>query len=145
MNIGLGASRRTILLIDADAHGRAALRKALEAAGFSVGEAASGAEGERTARRIRPDAILAELMLDEDGHGPTLPERLKDAGHDAPCYIISAAAQALVGGVSLHDLGVAGVFLKPANPAVVISTLRARLGAPGAANRGAVDQAAAGA
>jgi DNA-binding response OmpR family regulator len=134
MNIGLGPARRTILLIDADAHGRAVLRKALEAARFSVGEAATGAEGERTARRIRPDAILAELLLDADGHGPTLPERLKADGHDAPFFIISAAANALIGTVSLHDLGVAGVFLKPVNAAVVIRALQARLGDMAAAD-----------
>ena len=42
MNIGLGARRKTILLIDADPHARAILRNALEAADFSVGEAANG-------------------------------------------------------------------------------------------------------
>jgi DNA-binding response OmpR family regulator len=130
MNIGLGAARRTILLIDADAHGRAALRKALEAARFSVGEAATGAEGERTVRRIRPDAIIAEMMLEGDGHGPTLPERLMAGGCPAPFFIISAAADALVGAVSLHHLGVAGVFLKPVDAGVVIRALQARLGVP---------------
>ncbi len=133
MNIGLHARRRTILLIDADAHARAGLRLALEAANFSVGEACSGAEGERTARRIRPDAILAELTHDDDGHGPTLPERLAAFAADTPCYIISAAADALVGTVGLHEIGVAGVFLKPADANLVIRVLQTRLGErPGA-------------
>jgi DNA-binding response OmpR family regulator len=130
MNIGLGAARRTILLVDGDAHARATLRQALEAARFSVGEAATGAEGERTARRIRPDAILAELLLEADGHGPTLPERLKADGLAIPCWIVSTAADALVGAVSLHELGVSGVFLKPVDAAVVIRALRTRLGVP---------------
>ena len=64
MNIGLCDKRRTILLVDADAHARAVLRNALEAAGFSVGEAANHREGERTALRVRPDAVLVDLMLD---------------------------------------------------------------------------------
>ena len=128
MNIGLGDRRRTILLIDSDAHARAALRKALEVASFSVGEAASGAEGERTALRIRPDAILADLIHDDDGPGPMLPERLKAECGEIPCYIVSTAADALVGSVGLHELGVAGVFLKPVDAAVVIRTLRTRLG-----------------
>ncbi len=128
MNIGLGDRRRTILLIDADAHARAALRKALEAARFSVGEAATGEAGERTARRIRPHAILAELLLDADGHGPSLPERLKADCGEIPFYIVSTAAHALVGSVGLHELGVAGVFLKPVDAAVVIQTLKTRLG-----------------
>ena len=63
MTIGLFDRRRTILLVDADPHARAALRVALEAADFSVGEAANDREGERTALRIKPDAIIAELIF----------------------------------------------------------------------------------
>jgi DNA-binding response OmpR family regulator len=129
VNIGLGDRRRTILLIDADAHARAALRNPLEAAGFSVGEAASDAEGERTARRIKPDAIVAELIHDHDASGMTLPERLLATGGEIPCYILSTAGDALFGSVGLHELGVAGVFLKPVDTAVVVRTLQTRLGA----------------
>ena len=128
MNIGLGDRRRTILLVDADAHARAALRLALEAAGFSVGEAATDGEGERTALRIRPDAVLADLMLDAGDGGPTLAERLRAAGAGIPCYLVSGAADALTGSVGLHEIGVSGVFLKPVDAAIVVQTLRTRLG-----------------
>ena len=110
MNIGLGDKRRTVLLIDSDPHARAALRIALEGAGFSVGEAANEQEGERTALRVKPDAILAELMM--DAHG-TLSERLRATGSTIPCYIVSTASEALMGSVGLHELGIEGVFLKP--------------------------------
>ena len=128
MNIGLGDRRRTILLIDADAHARATLRKALEAADFSVGEAANSREGERTALRIKPDAILAELMTDPDDAGMTISERLKASGSTIPCYIVSTAGDALMGSVGLHEIGISGVFLKPVEPAIVIQTLKTRLG-----------------
>jgi DNA-binding response OmpR family regulator len=128
MNIGLGNKRRMILLIDSDAHARAALRKALEAADFSVGEAANNREGERTALRITPDAILAELMTDPLDHGMPISERLKTAGSTVPCYIVSTAGDALMGAVGLHEIGVSGVFLKPVEPDVVIRTLKTRLG-----------------
>ena len=128
MNIGLGDRRRTILLIDADAHARAILRKALEAAGFSVGEAANNREGERTALRIKPDAILAELMTDPADVGMTISERLKASGSTIPCYIVSTASDALMGSVGLHEIGISGVFLKPVEPAIVIQTLKTRLG-----------------
>ncbi len=127
MNIGLGDRRRTILLIDADAHARAVLRKALEAADFSVGEAASNREGERTALRIKPDAILAELMLDPDNAGATVFERLAASGSTIPCYIVSTASDALMGSVGLHEIGISGVFLKPVEPAIVSQTLKTRL------------------
>lgn len=127
MNIGLGDKRKTILLVDADPHARATLRNALEAAGFSVGEAANGREGERTALRIRPDAILADLMMETVDAGGAIADKLKAAGSRIPIYIVSNAADALVGSVGLHELGVSGVFLKPADLAVVIQTLKTRL------------------
>lgn len=127
MNIGLFEQRRTILLIDADAHARAALRVALEAADFSVGEAANDQEGERTALRIKPDAVIAELIVDPGDAGITITERLHASGSDIPCYILSSAADALMSSIGLHELGITGVFLKPADPAIVIQTLKTRL------------------
>jgi DNA-binding response OmpR family regulator len=126
VNIGLRARRKTILLIDEDAHARAALRNALEGAGFTVGEAANDREGERTALRVRPDAILAELMMAHDA-GKTLSERLSAAGSAVPFYIVSTAADTLIGGVGLKELGISGVFLKPVDTAIVIQTLKTRL------------------
>jgi DNA-binding response OmpR family regulator len=128
MNIGLGERRKTILLVDPDAHARAILRKALEAANFSVGEAANNREGERTALRIKPDAILAELMTDGADDGGPVSERLRAIGSTIPCYIVSTAGEALVGSVGLHEIGVSGVFLKPVDTSIVIQTLKTRLG-----------------
>ena len=127
MNIGLGAKRKMILLVDSDPHARAVLRNALEAAGFSVGEAANGPEGERTANRIKPDAILADLMMETIDAGGAIADKLKEAGSRIPIYLVSTAADALVGSVGLHELGIAGVFLKPIDPAVVVQTLKTRL------------------
>ena len=127
-NIGLGRRRRTILLVDSDPHARAALRLALEAGGFTVGEAADGREGERTALRVAPDDILAELMTDAHEAGGTLAERLRAAGGTIPCYVVSTAAEALMGSVGLHELGIEGVFLKPVDADIVVQTLRGRLG-----------------
>jgi DNA-binding response OmpR family regulator len=128
MNIGLRDRRRTVLLVDADPHARAVLRIALEAAGFSVGEAANDTEGERTALRIKPDAILAELMLDSAGGGMTITERLRASGSAIPCFIVSTAGDALMGSIGLHEIGIAGVFLKPVDAAIVVQTLKTRLG-----------------
>jgi DNA-binding response OmpR family regulator len=127
MNIGLGDKRRTVLLIDPDPHARAVLRTALEAASFTVGEAANNQEGERTIRRIEPDAVLADLLADPSDAGATISEWLRANAKTTPCYIVSSAGEALVGSVGLHELGVTGVFLKPVDTALVIQTLRTRL------------------
>jgi two-component system OmpR family response regulator len=128
MNIGLGDRRRTVLLIDGDPHARATLRAALEAAAFTVGEAANNREGERTAFRIEPAAILAELMTEEGDAGITIAERLRAKGSTIPCYILSNAAEVLMGSIGLHEIGISGVFLKPVDTAIVIRTLKTRLG-----------------
>ena len=130
MNIGLGNRRKTILLIDADPHARAVLRTALEEAQFSVGEAATNREGERTIQRIQPDAVLADLLADSSDAGPTISEWLRATGSTIPCYIVSTAGEALVGSVGLHELGVTGVFLKPVDATLVIQTLRTQLAVP---------------
>ncbi len=127
MNIGLGEKRRTVVLIDPDPHARAVLRMALEAAAFSVGEAADNVEGERTIRRIEPDAVLADLLADASSPGSTISEWLRANGKTTPCYIVSTAGQALVGSIGFHELGVTGVFLKPVDTALVIQTLRTQL------------------
>lgn len=123
----LGKNRRTILLVDPDPHFRAGLRVALEAAGFTVGEAASGKEGERTAMRIRPDAILLDLMLESVDAGSLLAQRLREIGEKFPIYLISQAAGSVDANIDLASWGIAGVFAKPLNIPDMVQTLRLRL------------------
>jgi two-component system chemotaxis response regulator CheY len=123
----LGNRRRTILLVDQDPHFRATLRGVLEDAGFMVGEAANGKEGERTAMRIRPDAILAELMLEGVDTGGLVAQRLREVGEKFPIYLISSAAESMHTDFNFHDLGISGIFAKPLDPKAVVQTLRARL------------------
>ncbi len=122
-----GSRRRTILLVDPDPHFRASLRVLLENAGFTVGEAANGKEGERTAMRIRPDAIIAELMLESVDAGSVVADRLRQMGEKFPIYLMSSASQSLRSDLNFTQLGIAGLFNKPFDPKVVIQTLRARL------------------
>lgn len=123
----MGKKRRTVLLVDQDPHFRAGLRLALEEAGFNVGEAANGKEGERTALRIRPDAILLDLMLEQVDTGGLLAQCLREIGAKFPVYIISGAAASMHSNLNPHDIGIAGVFAKPVDSKAVIQTLKARL------------------
>lgn len=115
--------RRTILLVDQDPHFRAGLRVALEEAGFSVGEAANGKEGERTALRIRPDAILMDLMLEEVDTGGLIAQRLREIGEKFPIYLISSAAASMHADFDFHAFGITGIFSKPVDVKAVVQTL----------------------
>lgn len=123
----MGSARRTVLLVDQDPHFRAGLRTALEGAGFQVGEAATGKEGERTALRIRPDAILMDLMLESVDGGSLVAQRMREVGEKFPIYLISSAAGSMHNDLNLEDLGIAGVFPKPVDIQAVILTLKNRL------------------
>jgi DNA-binding response OmpR family regulator len=123
----MGNNRRTILLVDPDAHYRAGLRLVLEEAGFLVGEAVNGKEGERTLNRIRPDAVLADLMLETVDPGGSVAAKLREIGSRIPIYIISSTAASIHSDMNFTALGIAGIFAKPADPKVVVQTLKARL------------------
>jgi two-component system chemotaxis response regulator CheY len=123
----MGNRRRTIVLVDQDPQFRASLRLELEAAGFSVGEAASGKEGERTALRIRPDAILVDLMLEQIDTGSLMAQRLREVGKKFPIYVVSSAAAWMQSDLNFQDLGITGVFAKPVDTKAVIQTLNTYL------------------
>ena len=123
----MGTQRRTVLLVDQDPHFRASLRLALEEAGFSVGEAANGKEAERMALRIRPDAILMDLMLEQVDTGSLLAQHLRDIGEKFPIYIISGAAASMHSDFNFHAIGITGIFAKPVDIKAMIQTLKTRL------------------
>lgn len=123
----LGNGRRTILLVDQDPHFRAGVRIALESAGFTVGEAANSREGERTALRVRPDAVLLDLMIESVDSGSLLAQRLREMGEKFPIYLITDAASSVDTNIDLHELGFAGVFSKPVDIPEMVKALRQRL------------------
>jgi len=72
--------KKTILIVDDDADIRATIRIVLEAAGFSVGEAANAEEGAKIAQRISPDAVIVDLMMESVDAGSRLSRSLKEGG-----------------------------------------------------------------
>ena len=82
---------KTILVIDDDPDVRATLRIILESAGFTVGEAAEGTAGMKIAEKIRPDAIILDLMMETVDAGSKVSTKLKSAGFTCPIYLLSAA------------------------------------------------------
>jgi DNA-binding response OmpR family regulator len=121
------AETKTVLIVDDDADTRAALRIMLENAGFAVGEAADGEAGLRIAQSAKPDAILLDLMMETVDAGTKVSTCLKEAGFKGPIYLLSAAGDTVRYNIGTTELGLAGIFQKPIDPATLISTLRAGL------------------
>lgn len=118
---------KTILIIDDDPDIRASMRLVLEAAGFSVGEAGEGEEGLKVAERTNPDAVIVDLMMETVDAGSNVSTQLKEKGYKGPIYLLSSAGDTVRYNIDAKELGLAGIFQKPINNEVLISTLKRRL------------------
>lgn len=119
--------KKTILIIDDDPDIRAALRIALVAEGFSVGEAASGEEGIKIAERSQPDAVIIDLMMENVDSGATVAQKLKETGFKGPLYMLSSAGESVRYNLDARELGLTGIFQKPVDPKTLANTLKTRL------------------
>jgi DNA-binding response OmpR family regulator len=122
-----GNEKLTILTIDDDPDIRATLRIVLEAEGFAVGEASTGEEGVKIAQRIKPDAIIMDLMMENVDSGTVASNKLKEAGYEGPIYLLSSAGDTVRYNLDARDLGLAGIFQKPIDPKGLVATIKAKL------------------
>jgi DNA-binding response OmpR family regulator len=124
----MGTTKKaTLLIIDDDADIRSSMRIMLEAAGFSVGEAGTADEGLKTAERIRPDAIIVDLMMESVDAGSRLSQTLKAQGIGGPIYLLSSAGDSVRLNVDPREMGLAGIFQKPVDHTALINTLKKKL------------------
>jgi hydrogenase maturation protease len=119
--------KKTILIIDDDADLRASMRIVLEASGFTIGEAADGEEGIKIAERIKPDAIIVDLMMETIDAGSKLSTHFKEKGFDCPIFLLSSAGDTVRYNIDARELGLAGIFQKPIDHKVLINTLKKQL------------------
>jgi len=82
------ADAHTVLLVDDHPGFRRLARQLLEAAGFRVSEAASGAEAATVAARLRPQLVLLDVQL-PDIDGFQVAERLAAERLDAVIVLTS--------------------------------------------------------
>ncbi len=120
-------SKKIILIVDDDPDVRATIRIILESAGFAVGEAADGAAGLKVAERVKPDAILLDLMMETVDAGSKVSGQLKESGFHGPIYLLSAAGDTVRYNVGTQEMGLAGIFQKPVDPGTLVKTLKTKL------------------
>ena len=116
-----GAGGLTMLVIEDDEHSAELLRIFLEDGGFSVSLAGSGDEGLEAARRLRPAAIVLDLLL-PDVSGWDVLTRLKSDPTlaDIPVVIVSMLDERGKG----YALGAAEYLVKPVDRDELLGTLR---------------------
>ena len=123
----MDSKQYTILTIDDDPDIRAALRVVLSSAGYSVGEAANAEEGLKAVDRVKPDAIIVDLMMEDVDSGSAVARELKESAFKGPVYMLSSAGDAVRYNVDARELGLAGIFQKPIDSEVLLATLKAKL------------------
>jgi two-component system, sensor histidine kinase len=128
--VTVDGSMRSVLLIDDDADGRAALAFVLQARGDRVLEAEDGLAGLALARQHRPDVIVLDLGLPGlDGWETT--RRLRaDPGTASACIVALTGHTTGEAWQRAKDAGVDVYLLKPCSPGELIAELD-RLAAPG--------------
>lgn len=118
-----------ILCIDDEADIRDSLRMVLEPSGYIVEEANGAATGVEKYKEVNPDFVLVDMMMEKNDSGLTVATKLKELGNTVPVYMLSSVVDGLVQNMSPQDLGLTGVFQKPVDPEVLLTSLKTRLNA----------------
>jgi DNA-binding response OmpR family regulator len=122
------ADLKRILYVDDDQDFLDGMRVVLEAGGYEMLEAHGAEEGLLVFRREHPDAVLVDLMMEEIDSGTGLVRELKFDGSTLPVFLVSSVGESLAMNIAPSELGLAGVFQKPIDPASLLATLRSKLG-----------------
>jgi DNA-binding response OmpR family regulator len=116
-----------ILYIDDDQDFLDSVRAILEANGYIMEEADSAETGLRKYKETRPDLLIVDLMMEEIDSGTHFVKELRLLGNTAPVFLLSSAGDQFFMATDYTDLGLAGVFQKPIQTDILLSTLREKL------------------
>ncbi len=83
---------KTILIVDDDIDYLYQQRVELEAAGYRVIEAHSGAEAEKMLEKIHPSLVIVDLMMEEEDRGFSLCYAIKKRYSDVPVIMVTGVA-----------------------------------------------------
>ena len=131
-------SPKRILLVDDDPDIRLASRLPLEAAGYQVFEAVNFADGQAAVKKVKPDLIVLDVMMDTttagfqfavDLHNPDPSSEFKEF-KETPIIMLTAIHSTTPMRFSPDsDYLPVQVFLeKPVEPDVLLGTVRKLLG-----------------
>jgi DNA-binding response OmpR family regulator len=90
-------------------------------------EAVSAETGLRKYKEAKPDLLIVDLMMEEVDSGTNFVKELRLLVNTATIYMLSSAGDELFMTTNYTDLGLAGVFQKPIQPDILLSTLKEKL------------------
>ncbi len=123
---GAGRAERTrVLIVEEHRGNRRTLRTQLEAAGFSVLEAADGEAALAYARRLRPDIVLTDIAMPKLDAAGLLQALAQDPHPPAVVVCTEQNDQELL--LWLEELGAVEVMPAPLDAALLVRCLQSRL------------------
>jgi len=118
---------KIILHVDDDKDMCDGMRLIIESAGYLFEEAHTAEEGLRVYKKVNPDFIIVDMMMEEIDAGTNYVKELKLLGNTAPIYLLSSAGDNLNMSVDYTTLGFSGVFQKPVDNDVLLKQLSNKL------------------
>ena len=119
--------KHVILCIDDDQDFLDSMQIIIETGEYVFECANSAEEGLRRAKELSPDLIVVDLMMEEVDAGVNFVKDLKARGSTTPIYMLSSVGDNLSVSTDYGELGLSGVFQKPIDPDVLMSTLKRKL------------------
>lgn len=118
------AEPKTILVIDDDPDVHFFCRSVLEAEGYCVKTAASGATGIKTAEAVSPDLIILDIMMERIDTGYTVAEKI---GNRFPILIFSSMLNASDENFDPKTVPYRDVIRKPIDAQTLLAKVRKQL------------------
>jgi DNA-binding response OmpR family regulator len=107
--------KHVILCVDDDPDVLEYLKAVLESEGYVFESAETAEEGLKAYKRVAPDAIIADLMMESVDAGTQFVKDLRLEGNTAPVFMLSSVGDDLSRQMDPSAIGLAGVFQKPVN------------------------------
>jgi DNA-binding response OmpR family regulator len=118
------SDKKKVLIIDDDPDICESVKAVLDANGFETEVALSGMDGLEAFGRIKPDAVLCDMMMEDVDSGIQVAKVMRKKRGDVPIYLLSTIGDATAGSLDLGGLGFNGVFQKPVNFDMLLASLK---------------------
>jgi len=109
------ADPKKVLIIDDDPAICDSVRAVLESVGFHADIAYSGKDGVAAFRRIKPDIVLCDMMMEDLDAGAKAARLMRQDRPTVPIFLLSSIGDATAETVGFGNLGFSGIFQKPVN------------------------------
>lgn len=112
-----------VLVIDDDPAICVSVKAILESSGYQTFTALSGKEGLELFRKVNPDLVLCDMMMEDIDAGAKVAKVIKEERPELPVFLLSTIGEATARTIGLDELGFNGVFQKPVNFDLLLSVL----------------------